>query len=85
MAIQDMQGRDRPERKGWVFKDMTVKEETVYGSNDDEFKHLWYVLGVGNCEFGDGVFETREEAVAYGRRQLEHQISMLQRYLNALT
>lgn len=84
MAIQDMQGRDRPERKAWVYKDFTVKEETVYGSNDDEYKHLWYVLGVGNCEIGKGAFETRDEAVAYGRRQLEHQIAAYQRYLNEL-
>jgi hypothetical protein len=84
MPIQDMQGRDRPERKAWVYKDFTVKEETVYGSNDEEYKDQWYVLGVGNCKIGDGAFDTREEAVAYGKRQLTHQIGSLQRYLDAL-
>ena len=84
MIIKDAQGRERPQRQLWVFKDYTVKEETAYGSNDEETKEWWMVAGVGSCRIGIDAFLTREEALADARRQLKHQISRLQGYLDAL-
>lgn len=84
MIVKDLQGRERPQRQLWVYKDGTVKEETSYGSNDEETKQYWFVAGVGSCQIGKDAFETREEAVDYARRQLQHEISRLQGYLDAL-
>ena len=86
MIVKDLEGRERPQRVLWVYKDNTVKEEACYGSADPESptKDYWYVLGVGSCRIGIDVFETREEALAYGRRQLEHEISLRQGYLKDL-
>ena len=85
MIVKDAQGRERPQRQLWVFKNYAVSEETAYGSNDEETKQYWYVAGVGSCQIGKDAFETRQEALADARRQLQHQISRLQGYLNDLT
>ena len=84
MIIKDAQGRERPQRQLWVFKDYTVKEETAYGSNDEETKEWWMVAGVGSCRIGLDAFLTREEALDYGRRQLKHEITIRQKYLDEL-
>jgi len=81
MIVKDTQGRERPQRQLWVFKEYKVSEETAYGSNDEETKQYWFVPGAGSCQIGNDAFETREEALAYGRRELRHQISRLQGYL----
>lgn len=84
MIVKDAQGRERPQRQLWVFKNFQVVEETAYGSNEEETKEYWYVAGVGSTRIGIDSFETKEEALADARKQLRHQISRLQGYLNDL-
>ena len=81
MAIKDTQGRDRPERQLWVLKNYKVSQETAYGSNDEETKQYWFIAGVGSCIIGKDAFETREEAIASARKDLQRQIHLLQGYL----
>jgi hypothetical protein len=82
--IADQQGRERPKRKLWVFQVNNAYEQTAYGNLDEDRKHIWFVLDVGDCEIGKTAFETREEAVAYGRTVLEAQIQRLQTWLEQL-
>ena len=84
MIVKDAQGRERPQRQLWVLKNYVVVEETAYGSNDEEVSQYWYIAGVGSCIIGKDAFETRDEALTDARRQLQHQISRLQTYLNDL-
>lgn len=84
MAVKDLQGRDRPERKVWVFENFKVEEKLGYGSNDEENKGIWFVPGVGSLTLGLHCWETRDEALKQAKRSLKAQILQLQGYLNEL-
>jgi hypothetical protein len=82
--LTDLQGRERPKRKLWVFNVNMVYEQTAYGYNEDDRKHIWFVLDLGEREIGKNAFESREEAVVFGRSELEAQIHRMQNWLSEL-